>query len=147
LAPHYSIKNLAGLAECFGKSQELQERCNFILVTGKLYPDETTKLEEKEIERLTTLCNIHLHGKIRCWECHPGRDLGEAYDRRFQGIFALFPGLKPSVSLFFRSHDFRLSPLNLAAPQNYQNGENGFHINPRTWKKRKILRLYQSVRC
>ena len=30
------IKNLTGLVECFGKSKELQERCNLILVAGKL---------------------------------------------------------------------------------------------------------------
>ncbi|HEY9711308.1 MAG TPA: sucrose synthase, partial [Oculatellaceae cyanobacterium] len=34
------IKNLTGLAECYGKSKELQERCNLILVAGKLRVEE-----------------------------------------------------------------------------------------------------------
>jgi sucrose synthase len=42
------IKNLTGLAECFGKSKELQERCNLILVAGKLRVEESTDNEETD---------------------------------------------------------------------------------------------------
>ncbi|HEY9302562.1 MAG TPA: sucrose synthase, partial [Phormidium sp.] len=47
------IKNMTGLAECFGKSQALQERCNLILIAGKLRVEESGDNEEKdEIEKL-----------------------------------------------------------------------------------------------
>ncbi|MFM7368960.1 MAG: sucrose synthase, partial [Sphaerospermopsis kisseleviana] len=48
VAPITSIKNLTGLVECFGKSNELQSRCHLILLTSKLYADEATNLEEAE---------------------------------------------------------------------------------------------------
>src|ERR687886_2040325 len=42
------IKNLTGLAELFGKSQEMQEKCNLILVAGKLRVEESGDNEEKD---------------------------------------------------------------------------------------------------
>jgi sucrose synthase len=137
-APITSIKNLAGLAECFGKSQELQERCNLILVTGKLYPDETTNLEEKgEIERLHNIINqYHLHGKIRWLGMPiPGRDLGEAYraiaDSR--GIFALFSRFEAFGLTILEAMISGLPTFTTqfgGSSEIIQNGENGFHINP-----------------
>ncbi len=98
LAPITSIKNLSGLAECFGKSQALQERCNLLIVTGKLHPDEATNLEQKtEIERIHDIIKqSHLYGKIR-WLGMPltSRDLSEAYRviADCRGIFGHFAPL------------------------------------------------------
>ena len=61
------IKNLTGLAECFGKSKELQERCNLILIAGKLRTEESEDHEEiSEIEKLYGVIDEYdLHGKVR----------------------------------------------------------------------------------
>jgi sucrose synthase len=91
-APINPVKNLTGLVECFGRSSALQERCNLIVLTGKLHPYEAVKPEEKaEIETLHRLIEQYgLAGQIR-WIGMPlsSRDLGEAFrviaDR--QGVF------------------------------------------------------------
>ncbi len=77
-----SIKNLAGLAECFGQSQRLQEHCNLILLSSKLHPDEATNPEEaEEIQKLHNIIDeYHLHSKIRWLGMRiPSSNLGEAY--------------------------------------------------------------------
>ncbi|MBD2436512.1 sucrose synthase [Nostoc sp. FACHB-110] len=100
-----SIKNLAGLAECFGQSQELRQRCNLILLTSKLHPIEATNpAEAKEIQRLHDIINqYHLHNHIRWLGMRlASGEIGEAYrliaDR--QGIyihFALFESFGRSI--------------------------------------------------
>jgi sucrose synthase len=67
ITPINTIKNLTGLAECFGKSQELQARCNLILLTTKLQPESATNSEEfEEISKLHQIIDqYNLHGKIR----------------------------------------------------------------------------------
>ncbi len=86
------IKNLTGLAECFGQSSELQERCNLILVAGKIHTSGSTDNEEREeIEKMYGIIDrYNLHGKIRWLGVRlPKSDSGEIYrviaDR--QGIF------------------------------------------------------------
>ncbi|QIR37746.1 sucrose synthase [Tolypothrix sp. PCC 7910] len=82
LAPIISIKNLAGLAECFGKSQALQDHCNLFILTGKLHPSEASNPEEaEEIQKLHEIINqYNLHGHIRWLGMRlPGRDISEAY--------------------------------------------------------------------
>ncbi|MBD2214220.1 sucrose synthase [Nostoc linckia FACHB-104] len=82
LAPMISIKNLAGLAECFGKSQALQDHCNLFILTGKLHPSEASNTEEaEEIQKLHEMINqYNLHGHIRWLGMRlPGRDISEAY--------------------------------------------------------------------
>ncbi len=95
VAPINSIKNLTGLAECFGKSQELQEHCNLILLTSKFTAEQATHPEEaKEIERLHEIINEYqLHSHIRWVGIRLSSiDLGETYravaDR--EGIFIHF---------------------------------------------------------
>ncbi len=138
LAPITSVKNLTGLTECFGKSQELQERCNLILVTGNLHPDRARNLEEKgEIERLHEIINqYHLHGKIR-WlgRLLPSSDLGEAYraiaDSR--GIFALFARFEAFGITVLEAMISGLPTFTTqfgGSSEIIQDGENGFHINP-----------------
>ncbi|MBD2469313.1 sucrose synthase [Nostoc sp. FACHB-145] len=133
-----SIKNMAGLAECFSKSEELQKRCNLILLTSKLHPSEAANAEEaEEIQRLHDIINEHhLHNHIRWLGMRLSSDeLGEAYrviaDR--QGIYvdyarfeafgisileAMICGL-PSFATKFGG-----------ASEILENREDGFIVNP-----------------
>jgi sucrose synthase len=132
------IKNLTGLAECFGKSEALQERCNLILVAGKLRSEETSDHEEaSEIQKLYEIIDrYHLHGKIRWLGVRLSKsDSGEVYrvisDR--QGIFvqpALFEafGLTILEAMISGVPTFATQfggPLEII-----QNRVNGFYINP-----------------
>jgi len=132
------IKNLTGLAECFGRSPELQQRCNLILVAGKLSTAESTDSEERaEIEKLYRIIDQYdLHGKIRWLGVRlPKTDNGEVYraiaDR--EGIFvqpALFEafGLTILEAMFSGLPTFGTQfggPLEII-----QDGVNGFYINP-----------------
>ncbi|NWF62345.1 MAG: sucrose synthase [Fischerella sp.] len=132
------IKNLTGLAECFGKSKELQEHCNLILVAGKLRSEDSTDHEEiSEIEKLYHIIDqYNLHGKIRWLGVRlPKGDSGEIYrvigDRR--GIFvqpALFEafGLTILESMISGLPTFATrfgGPLEII-----QDKVNGFYINP-----------------
>ncbi len=132
------IKNLTGLAECFGKSEELQKRCNLILIAGKLRTEDSTDHEEiSEIEKLYRVIDeYNLHGKIRWLGVRlPKVDTGEVYriiaDR--QGVFvqpALFEafGLTILESMITGLPTFATrfgGPLEII-----QNKVNGFLINP-----------------
>jgi sucrose synthase len=95
IAPLVSSKNFVGLAECFGKSTELKNRCNLILITNTLDPSQTQSAEEAEaIAQLHAVIDQYqLHDHIRWIGTHwSSADLGEAYrviaDR--QGIFVHF---------------------------------------------------------
>ncbi|MEH1836365.1 MAG: sucrose synthase [Nostoc sp.] len=137
-APITSVKNLTGLAECFGKSQALQERCNLILLSSKLHPDEATNLEEvEEIQKLHEIIDqYHLYGKIRWVGMRiPSSDLGEAYRvvADSQGIYVHFARFES----FGRSIlEAMISGLPSFATQFggsleiIENQENGFNLNP-----------------
>ncbi|MBD2356557.1 sucrose synthase [Tolypothrix sp. FACHB-123] len=82
VAPIISVKNLTGLAECFGKSQALQENCNLFILTGKLHTSEAANPEEAaEIQKLHDIINQYqLHGHIRWLGMRlPSQDIGEVY--------------------------------------------------------------------
>ncbi|HEY9614877.1 sucrose synthase [Allocoleopsis sp.] len=132
------IKNMTGLAEIFGKSKELQERCNLILVAGKLRVEESDDNEEKdEIVKLYRIIDeYNLHGKFRWLGVRlPKGDSGEIYrviaDHR--GVFvqpALFEafGLTILESMITGLPTFATQfggPLEII-----QNKVNGFLINP-----------------
>jgi sucrose synthase len=132
------IKNLTGLAECFGKSEALQTCCNLILVAGKLRSEESDDLEEAaEIEKLYhTINEYNLHGKIRWLGVRLSKsDSGEIYrliaDR--QGVFvqpALFEafGLTVLEAMISGLPTFATrfgGPLEII-----QDRVNGFYINP-----------------
>lgn len=137
-SPISSIKNLSGLAECFGKSQELQERCNLIIATGRLHPEEATSSEERgEIERLHTIIDQHgLQGKIRWLGMRlSDYDLGEAYRAiaDLQGVFVHFARFEAFGITILEA---AISGLPIFVTQFggsseiIQDGESGFHINP-----------------
>ncbi|MFB2877965.1 sucrose synthase [Floridanema aerugineum] len=132
------IKNMTGLAECFGKSQALQERCNLILIAGKLRVEDSGDNEERdEIEKLYRIIEqYNLYGKIRWLGVRlPKNDSGEIYriiaDR--QGIFvqpALFEafGLTILEAMISGLPTFATQfggPLEII-----QDKVNGFYINP-----------------
>lgn len=132
------IKNLTGLAEAYGKNKELQERCNLILIAGKLRVEDSTDHEEiSEIQKLYQIIDQYeLHGKIRWLGVRlPKGDSGEVYrviaDRR--GIFvqpALFEafGLTILEAMITGLPTFATQfggPLEII-----QDRINGFYINP-----------------
>ena len=132
------IKNLTGLAECFGKSEALQERCNLILIAGKLRVEESGDNEERdEIVKLYQIIEqYNLHGKIRWLGVRLSKtDSGEIYrviaDHR--GIFvqpALFEafGLTILEAMISGLPTFATQfggPLEII-----QDRVNGFYINP-----------------
>jgi sucrose synthase len=132
------IKNLTGLAECFGQSPQLQEHCNLILVAGKLTVTELTDSEEREeIEKLYRIIDqYNLHGKIRWLGVRlPKSDSGEIYRviADHHGVFvqpALFEafGLTILEAMISGLPTFATQfggPLEII-----QDRVNGFYINP-----------------
>ncbi|HEY9829328.1 MAG TPA: sucrose synthase [Stenomitos sp.] len=132
------IKNMTGLAEIFGKSKELQERCNLILVAGKLRVEESDDNEEKDeiIKLYRIIDEYNLHGKFRWLGVRlPKGDSGEIYRviADHKGIFvqpALFEafGLTILEAMITGLPTFATQfggPLEII-----QNKVNGFLINP-----------------
>ncbi|MBO9998665.1 MAG: sucrose synthase [Cyanobacteria bacterium SID2] len=132
------IKNLTGLAECFGQSKALQKHCNLILIAGKLREEESSDAEEiAEMRKLYEIIDRYkLHGKVRWLGVRlPKADSGEVYrviaDRR--GIFvqpALFEafGLTILEAMISGLPTFGTQfggPLEIV-----QDRVNGFYINP-----------------
>lgn len=76
------VKNVTGLVDAFGRSSRLRDECNLILVTGRVFPDQTEDLEERaEIERLAELLEHHgLWRQVRWLGTRlPRRLAGEVY--------------------------------------------------------------------
>ena len=132
------IKNLTGLAECFGQSNELQEHCNLILVAGKLRVEESGDNEERDqiIKLYDAIEKYNLYGKVRWLGVRLSKaDSGEVYrviaDRK--GFFvqpALFEafGLTILESMISGLPTFGTQfggPLEII-----QDKVNGFYINP-----------------
>jgi sucrose synthase len=132
------LDNLASLAECFGKSQQLQERCNLIILTDKLHPHEATNPEEAgEIERLHKIINeYNLHGHIRWVGIHlPIADLGEAYRviADFAGIFVHFARFEAFGRTILEAMSSGLPTFATqfgGSLEIIEDGENRFHLNP-----------------
>ena len=132
------IKNLTGLAEIFGKSKELQERCNLILVAGKLRVEESGDNEEKDeiIKLYRIIDEYNLHGKIRWLGVRlPKGDSGEIYrviaDRR--GFFvqpALFEAFGLTILESMISGVPTLATQFGGPLEIIQDKVNGFLINP-----------------
>ncbi|MBV8886812.1 MAG: sucrose synthase [Chroococcidiopsidaceae cyanobacterium CP_BM_RX_35] len=138
VAPIDSTKNLTGLAECFGKSQALQECCNLILIVSKLHSDEATNQEEaREIEKFYDIFNkYHLHGHIRWLGMRPTRlELGEAYRviADCRGIFVHFARFEAFGLTILEAMISGLPTFTTqfgGSSEIIQDGVNGFHINP-----------------
>lgn len=149
------IKNMTGLAECFGRSPELQEHCNLILVAGKLFVDESGDAEEREeIEKLYRIIEqYNLYDKMRWLGVRlPKSASGEIYrviaDRR--GVFvqpALFEafGLTILEAMISGLPTFGTQfggPLEII-----QDRVNGFYINPTNLEETAQKVLNFVVKC
>ena len=132
------IKNMTGLAECFGKSPALQEHCNLILVAGKLRLEDSGDNEERdEIEKLYRIIDqYNLHGKIR-WL---GVRLSKSQSGEIYRVIADHHGIFVQPALFeafgLTILEAMISGLPTFATQFggpleiIQNKVNGFYINP-----------------
>ena len=132
------IKNMTGLAECFGKSPQLQEHFNLILIAGKLRVEESGDNEERDeiIKLYNIIEQYNLHGKIRWLGVRLSKgQSGEVYRviADHQGVFvqpALFEafGLTILEAMISGLPTFATQfggPLEII-----QNKVNGFYINP-----------------
>ncbi len=132
------IKNLTGLAECFGKSKELQESCNLILVAGKLRVEESDDNEEKDeiVKLYRAIDEYNLHGKIRWLGVRLSKtDSGEIYrviaDRK--GVFvqpALFEAFGLTILESMISGVPTIGTQFGGPLEIIQDNVNGFLINP-----------------
>jgi sucrose synthase len=145
------IKNISGLVECFGESKELQEKCNLIVIAGKLLVSDAFDHEEREdIEKIYYLIDRYdLYHKIRWSGIRLSKgESGEIYRviADHQGIFiqpALFEpfGLTILEAMISGLPTFATQfggPLEII-----QDGVNGFYINPTNYAETaaKILKF------
>ncbi len=131
-------KNLTSLVRWFGETEELKEKCNLIIVAGKIDAAKSSDREEiEEINHMWYLINeFNLHKKIR-WigKLFSKTDAGEVYrliaDRK--GIFVQ-PGLFEGFGLTVL--EAMISGIPVVATKYggpleiIQNSVNGFHIDP-----------------
>jgi len=131
-------KNITGLVEAFGQSEFVRERCNLIVIAGKIREELSGDHEEiQEIRRMYELIQRHnLDGQIRWLGMHlPKEDAGEIYriiaDHR--GVFVqpgLFEGFGLTV-LEAMSCGLPTFATHFGGPSEIIiNGESGFLINP-----------------
>ncbi|MEH1797242.1 sucrose synthase [Nostoc sp.] len=133
-----SINNLTGLAECFGKSQALQERCNLIILSSKLHPDEAINPQEaEEIQKLYDVIDrYHLSGKIRWVGMRiPSSELGEAYRlvADSQGIYVHFARFESFGRSLLEAMISGLPSFTTqfgGSLEIIENQENRFNVNP-----------------
>ena len=138
VAPITLVKNLAGLAKCFGQSEALKARCNLIILTNAIDQKDAVSAEESdEIAQLSrAIDEYHLQGHIRWIGLRlPTQDLGEVYrviaDR--QGIFvnfSLFEAVGRTILEAMISGLPTFATQFGGALEIIQDGHSGFHINP-----------------
>lgn len=149
VSPLTDVKNLSGLVECFGRSSELQRRCNLILVTNKIYVEDAINSREvEEIEKIHRLIDHYqLHDRIR-WigQRLSSSDLGEMYrsiaDR--QGIFVHFARFEAFGRVLLEAMISGLPSFVTefgGTTEIIENDKHGFLINPTDLEgsARKIL--------
>jgi sucrose synthase len=154
-APVNAVKNLSGLVECFGRSPDLQSRCNLIILTGKLHSHEGVNTEEVgEIETLHHLIEQYqLEGHIR-WIGMPlsSADVGESFrvigDR--QGIFVHTARFEPFGLTVLESMTCGLPTFasQFGGPSEIiEDGVSGFLINPTNLEETAKQILHFLDRC
>jgi sucrose synthase len=133
-------KNISGLVESFGRSTELQERCNLIIIAGKIKSDLASDDEEKdEIKRMYELiAKYKLKDKIRWLGMHlPKEDTGEVYRiiADHKGFFiqpAIFEGFGLTVLEAMASGLPTFATQYGGPSEIIINEKTGFLINPAT---------------
>lgn len=131
------VKNLTGLLESFGRSKELQDKANLIVVTNTIREERVTDAEEmSELKKMYHLIEEHgLQNKIRWVENSSRQDGAESYriiaDRR--GIFVQ-PALFEAFGLTILEGMVSGLPVfatQFGGPQEIiEDGKNGYLINP-----------------
>ncbi|KAM3097920.1 sucrose synthase [Phormidesmis sp. 146-35] len=153
VSPINAIKNLAGLVECFAKNQELQDKCNLILVTNKIHASAAKSPEEAdEIAKLHHLIDHYqLHDRLRWIGIRlPSEDLGEVYRAIADkgGIFVHFARFEAFGRTILEAMISGLPTFATefgGAVEIIQDEENGFLINPTDFESstQKILQFLQ----
>ncbi|MCB0747461.1 MAG: sucrose synthase [Ignavibacteriae bacterium] len=142
-------KNLTSLVRWFGESEELQKKCNLIIVAGNTDVNKSSDKEEiEEINKMWSLINeFNLHKKIR-WigKLFKKNNAGELYrvvaDQK--GIF-IQPGLFEGFGLTVLEAMITGIPViatKYGGPlEIIQNNINGFHIDPSDKEESKKIIL------
>jgi sucrose synthase len=132
------IKNIAGLLEWYGKSRELRDEANLVMVAGHVDPDRSSNEEEyEEILQMHRLMDEYgLDGQVR-W-------LGMYLDKAFAGevyrFIADFHGAFVQPALFEAFGLTVIEAMSTGLPtfatsfggplEIIEDGVSGFHINP-----------------
>ncbi|MEN6587404.1 MAG: sucrose synthase [Sulfuricella sp.] len=132
------IKNLTGLVEWYGASQELRERANLLVIGGYIDPGQSADHEEQaQIHHMHHLMDSHgLDGQMRWLGMRLDKNLaGELYryvaDRR--GIFvqpALFEAFGLTIIEAMASGLPTFATRHGGPMEIIQHNRSGFHIDP-----------------
>jgi sucrose synthase len=156
LSPVSTSKNLTGLVECFGQSEELRSQCNLILVSTKSDVAQATSAEEAaELQKLYDLIEHYQLKENLRWIGIPfsSQDLGELYrvvaDR--QGLFLHFARFEAFGRVILEAMVSGLPTFatEFGGPAELidETGGHGFLINPTDYKAatEKILLFLQQM--
>lgn len=149
------IKNITALVKWFGENQKINEQANLIVIAGKINPDDSSDLEEKDqIQVMHDLINRYkLHNKIRWIGKLLRKDKsGEIYrvvaDRK--GIFVqcgLFEGFGLTVIESMRSGLPTFATLYGGPLEIIEDKKSGFLIDPIEEKESQKIILSFLERC
>jgi sucrose synthase len=149
------IKNITALVKWFGENQKINEQANLIVIAGKINPDDSSDIEEKDqIQVMHDLINRYkLHNKIRWIGKLLRKDKsGEIYrvvaDRK--GIFVqcgLFEGFGLTVIESMRSGLPTFATLYGGPLEIIEDKKSGFLIDPIEEKESQKIILSFLERC
>jgi sucrose synthase len=149
------IKNITALVKWFGENQKINEQANLIVIAGKINPEDSSDLEEKDqIQVMHDLINRYkLHNKIRWIGKLLRKDKsGEIYrvvaDRK--GIFVqcgLFEGFGLTVIESMRSGLPTFATLYGGPLEIVEDKKSGFLIDPIEEKESQKIILSFLERC
>ncbi|SCZ49633.1 sucrose synthase [Thiohalomonas denitrificans] len=132
------IKNISGLVEWYGRSPELREQANLLVIAGHVNIEQSGDREERDqIQRMHRLIDEHgLDGQLRWLGLHLDKHLaGELYryiaERR--GVFvqpALFEAFGLTVVEAMSSGLPTFATRYGGPLEIIQHGQSGFHIDP-----------------
>ena len=132
------VKNIAGLVDWYGGSEELRKSANLLVVSGHVNPEKSDDAEEQaQIRRMHELFDQHgLDGQVRWLGIHLAKDLaGELYRyvADYRGAFvqpALFEAFGLTVVEAMASGLPCFATCYGGPSEIIVDGESGFHIDP-----------------